>query len=92
MDIPALSPAHQHKTELRVAAQALEASFLAEMLKAAGFGKARDGFGGGAGEDQFASLLVQEHAAALVQAGGIGLSEAIFEALKENGHASPDQE
>ena len=92
MDIPVLPPAHQHNSELRAAAQALEASFLAEMLKAAGFGKARDGFGGGAGEDQFASLLVQEHAAALVQAGGIGLSEAIFEALKENGHASPDQE
>ena len=92
MDIPAFPSAHQHNAELRAAAQALEASFLAEMLKAAGFGKARDGFGGGAGEDQFASLLVQEHAAALVQAGGIGLSEAIFEALKENGHASPDQE
>jgi Rod binding domain-containing protein len=68
---------------LRVAAQKLEATFLAEMLKSAGFGKARTEFGGGAGEDQFASFLLQEQAAAMVKAGGIGLSEAIFEALKE---------
>jgi len=92
LDIPALPPVSLPSGDLRAAAQALEASFLAEMLKAAGFGKARDGFGGGAGEDQFASLLVQEHATALVQAGGIGLSEAIFEALKENGHAASAKE
>jgi hypothetical protein len=40
------------------AAKKLEATFLAEMLKAAGFGKTRDSFGGGEGEDQFASFLV----------------------------------
>lgn len=68
---------------LREAAQQLEASFLAEMLKSAGFGTSRQGFGGGAGEDQFASFLVQEHAMAMVHAGGIGLSESIYEALKE---------
>lgn len=68
---------------LRAAARELEASFLAEMLKSAGLGKSRESFGGGQGEDQFASFLVQEHAKALVDAGGIGLSEAIFEALKE---------
>jgi flagellar protein FlgJ len=68
---------------LREAAEQLEASFLAEMLKAAGLGTAPDSFGGGAGEDQFASFLVQEHAKAMVQAGGIGLSESIYEALKE---------
>jgi len=68
---------------LREAAQKLEASFLAEMLKAAGFGESRSAFGGGAGEDQFASLLVQEQAMSLVKSGGIGLSEALFDALKE---------
>ncbi len=68
---------------LRDAAQKLEASFLAEMLKSAGFGTSRQEFGGGAGEDQFASFLVQEHAMAMVRAGGIGLSESIYEALKE---------
>lgn len=65
------------------AAQKLEATFLAEMLKAAGFGQARDSFGGGTGEDQFASFLVQEQASAMVEAGGIGLAENLYEALKE---------
>ena len=71
---------------LRDAAQALEATFLAEMLTAAGLGQSRDSFGGGAGEDQFASFLVQEQATAMVRAGGIGLSEALYEALKEKTH------
>ena len=74
---------------LREAAQKLEASFLAEMLLAAGLGTARDSFGGGAGEDQFASFLVQEHAMAMVRAGGIGPSEQIYEALKERENVRP---
>lgn len=68
---------------LRQAAQDLEASFLAEMLKAAGMGKTRDSFGGGAGEDQFSSFLVQAQAEEMVKSGGIGLAESLFEALKE---------
>lgn len=68
---------------LMEAAQKLEATFLAEMLKAAGFGESRGEFGGGAGEEQFSSMLVQEQAMALVKTGGIGLSESLFEALKE---------
>jgi flagellar protein FlgJ len=65
------------------AAKKLEATFLAEMLKAAGFGEARESFGGGEGEDQFASFLVQEQATAMVEAGGIGLAENLFRSLKE---------
>lgn len=68
---------------LRDVAQALEATFLAEMLKSAGFGAARDAFGGGMGEDQFASFLRAEHARALTDRGGIGLAESLFHALKE---------
>lgn len=68
---------------LWTAAQDLETAFLAEMLAAAGFGAARESFGGGAGEEQFASLLRREQAGALVQGGGIGLAETLFEALKE---------
>ena len=67
---------------LRDAARALEASFLAVMLKSAGFGEGRDAFGGGTGEDQFASFLVQAQAEKMVEAGGIGLAESLFEALK----------
>ena len=68
---------------LREAAEKLEAGFLAEMLKAAGLGKSSAEFGGGAGEDQFASFLVQEQAMQMVKAGGIGLTESIFNSLKE---------
>lgn len=75
-------PAPQN-TPLHQAAQRLEAGFLAEMLKSAGLGASGQAFGGGAGEDQFASFLVDEHAMAMVRAGGIGLSEAIYNALKE---------
>lgn len=70
-------------TQLRQAARELEASFLAQMLEAAGLGKPSESFGGGAGEDQFASFLVQEQAREMVRAGGIGLAEQIFDALKE---------
>ena len=65
------------------AAQELEASFLAEMLKSAGLGQARSSFGGGAGEDQFASFLVQQQAQQMAKAGGIGLSEILFNAMME---------
>lgn len=78
-----LSPPVSQLQNLRDVANELEATFLAEMLKSAGLGKTRDGFGGGAGEDQFSSFLVQEQAKKMVRAGGIGLSEAIFNSLKE---------
>lgn len=77
------TPAVPKDKVLMDAAQKLEASFLAEMLKAAGLGQTSESFGGGAGEDQFASFLVQEQALQMVKAGGIGLSESIYETLKE---------
>ena len=67
--------------ELRDVAKAFEASFLAEMLKASGMGKSRSAFGGGAGEDAFASMMVDEQAQLMVERGGIGLSESIFQSL-----------
>ncbi|MEO1238625.1 MAG: rod-binding protein [Pseudomonadota bacterium] len=66
---------------LQDAAKDLEAAFLAEMLKAAGLGETPSAFGGGVGEDQFASFLRQEQAKAMVDAGGIGLAEQLFESL-----------
>lgn len=66
---------------LRQRAQDMEAAFLSEMLRHAGAGAARDGFGGGIGEDQFASFLREEQARAIAAAGGIGLAESIFRAL-----------
>ena len=89
--IPALPAPHQAPVvpdfiqgdvKMRDAAQNLEATFLAEMLKAAGVGAPRDAFGGGAGEDQFASFLREAQAKEMVRAGGIGLAESLFEAMK----------
>ena len=73
----------QNDSALREAAQKLEASFLAEMLKAAGVGEQIEGWGGGIGEDQFASFLRQAQADEMAKTGGIGLAESLFEALKE---------
>jgi len=67
---------------MMTAARELEATFLSEMLKSTGLGKTPDAFGGGAGEDQFASFLRLEQARAMVDAGGIGLAESLFEAMK----------
>ena len=66
---------------LRAKAEEYETTFLAEMLGHAGLGTVSDSFGGGIGEEQFASFLRQEQAAAMVKAGGIGLAESIFRAL-----------
>ena len=93
MNLPALAlpavstgPGANH-SDLRQAAIELEATFIAEMLKHAGLGEAPEGFGGGAGEDQFASFLRLEQARQMAHAGGIGLAEALFEALKEQSDA-----
>lgn len=65
----------------------LEASFLAEMLKSAGFGKVSKEYGGGIGEEQFTSFAIENHARKISQTGGLGLAEHIFKSLeaKQNG-------
>ena len=68
--------------QLREAAQKMEATFLSEMLKSAGMGAPRDAFGGGEGEEQFSSFFREAQAEQMVRAGGIGLAEALFEAMK----------
>lgn len=62
-------------------ARALEAAFLSEMLSFSGLGAAPEGFGGGPGEEQFASFLRHEQAQLMVQQGGLGLAEQIFRSL-----------
>jgi Rod binding domain-containing protein len=65
-------------------ARELEAAFLAEMLAHAGLGSMPDGgFGGGIGEEQFASFLRQEQAEQMVRHGGIGLAEHLFRAMTQ---------
>ncbi len=68
--------------QLRRASEQLEASFLSEMLKSAGLDGSAGGFGGGIGEEQFSSYLRDEQAKMMVKAGGIGLAQTLFEAMK----------
>ena len=65
-------------------AQELEAAFLAEMLGYAGVGAASDSFSGGVGEEQFSSFLRQEQARKMVERGGIGLAQQLFEAMRKD--------
>lgn len=77
------SPLSDQHAQMREVSQDLEAAFLAEMLKHAGFGEPRDqdNFGGGIGEEQFSSMLRDQHANAIAARGGLGLAESIFQSL-----------
>lgn len=84
--VPVLPDYVQSDARLREAAIKLEATFLAEMLKSTGLGATSDAFGGGIGEEQFTSFMITAQAEAMAAAGGIGLAESLFEALKVRQH------
>lgn len=69
------------------AAQDFEAAFLAEMLKTAGVNAVSSSFGGGAGEDAFASFLTAEYGRLIAETGGVGLAEQVFETLSQRTQA-----
>ncbi|WP_371225276.1 rod-binding protein [Roseovarius sp. 2305UL8-3] len=71
-----------HET-VREVAEKLEATFLSEMLKSAGLGAQSHEFGGGVGEDQFASFQRDALASEMVKRGGVGLAEVFYNALVE---------
>lgn len=77
------APAPDRRDQLMAKAEDLEATFLSEMLAHTGLGEMEGSFGGGQGEDQFASFLRQEQARLLVDGGGIGLAEMIFNTMVE---------
>lgn len=81
-------PALRH-AKLRETAEEFEIVFLTEMLAHAGLGESRENFGGGAGEDAFGGMLVAEQARIMVEKGGVGIAEHIFQALlaREPGNA-----
>ncbi len=79
-------PAPDRRAEMLAKAEDLEATFLAEMLGHAGLGAAASEFGGGHGEEQFASFLKQEQARIFVEKGGIGLAQLIFNSMTEVQH------
>lgn len=69
-------------------AKDLEAAFLSEMLSYAGVDAPGGSFSGGVGEDQYASFLRDTQAKAMVEHGGIGLAEKLFQSLVRHDHAS----
>lgn len=76
-----IQPEMSANPALHKALTELEAMFLSEMLEGAGLGQQSESFGGGVGEEQFASFLRQEQAGQMARAGGIGLAEAMFTAI-----------
>jgi peptidoglycan hydrolase FlgJ len=81
------APTADRRQQMLAKAQELEATFLAEMLAHAGLEAGQGAFGGGSGEAQFASFLRQEQARLMVEGGGIGLAEVIFNQMVEADHA-----
>ncbi|MBL9050995.1 MAG: rod-binding protein [Tabrizicola sp.] len=82
---PQLPARHE---QLMSKAEELEATFLSEMLAHSGLGEMQGAFGGGQGEAQFTSFLRQEQARLIVQGGGLGLAELIFNAMVEAEHGT----
>ena len=82
MDIQPITaqPPSRHD-QLMAKAEELEATFLSEMLAHSGLGETQGSFGGGEGEAQFSSFLRQEQARLIVQHGGLGLAELIFNSM-----------
>ena len=92
--IPPIAPMAQPREisaddALARVARDLEASFLSVMLRDSGVGRTPSGFGGGAGEDQFASFLTEAYARKIADRGGIGLAEVILRSLKGADVGSP---
>jgi flagellar protein FlgJ len=82
MHPPALSTILSPRSaQLMQKAQELETRFLSEMLAHTGLDAQTGAFNGGIGEDQFASFLREAQAKAMVDRGGLGLAQSIFQSL-----------
>lgn len=77
-----VAPTSADARRLHDQCRALESAFLSEMLSHAGVTSLGGAFGGGEGEAQFHSFLRQALADRMVERGGIGLAERMFEAMK----------
>ncbi len=75
----------------RQLAQEFEAVILAEFLRAAGSEGIIREFGGGIGEEQFASMLTDIHAEAMAARGGLGIAEMVLRAMMANDPAQETQ-
>lgn len=77
---------------LKSAAERLEATFLAEMLKYSGLHKSGENGLASAGEDQWASFLIQAQADKIASSGGVGLAEAFYKIMMEKANDSVAQD
>ena len=84
---PASTISAARQAVLMKKAKELEANFLSEMLSHTGLDDQKGEFTGGVGEDQFASFLRDAQAKAMVEHGGVGLSQSIFNSLVRRDHA-----
>jgi Rod binding domain-containing protein len=67
---------------IKKAAQDFEGVFISQMMQHMFNGiKTDDVFGGGQGEEQFHSMLVDEYAKQVVKRGGFGLSNAVMHTM-----------
>lgn len=76
------APAPGRDEQLMKTAKAFEAVFVAQMLSQSGLGKAIAADGGFGGE-AFSSLLVEQYSNKLVEKGGFGLAERIYDQLRQ---------
>ena len=79
------------RAEAEQAAHEFEAFFLMQTLQQMFDGIGNDPlFGGGAGEQMFKSLLIQEYSTELAKAGGIGLGDQVLgELIKTQSELQP---
>jgi peptidoglycan hydrolase FlgJ len=87
--LPQPHPGPTRQEQMMAKAEELEASFLAEMLSHSGLGEMTGPFGGGSGEAQFSSFLRSEQAKLMVERGGVGLAELIFNSMVKADHVDP---
>lgn len=78
--LPALSTTASSPAAMREAAQKFEAQALGQLLQPmfATVDLARSRFGGGAGEAQWQSMLVDAMAQGIARAGGLGLADLVL--------------
>jgi flagellar protein FlgJ len=68
--------------QLRDAAMAFEAVYLAEMLTNMGVAREPETFGGGFGAEAFRSFLNEAYAERFVRRGGTGIAEMVYRQLR----------
>lgn len=76
--LSSVAAAGHPKTSIKAAARQFEGAFLSHILAAAGAGQPTDAQGGGIGEAQFASFLLDAQAQRIADSGGVGLAEMII--------------